>query len=93
MSDDTIALLETRGSRPPTFGETRLKNFVGIGRVVPHGDRSNIAKSASAEDNRSPVSPLRNNVVCKFVLGYNVGNNCWGDRALRLVSPPAKHIG
>ena len=71
MTEDPIAILETRCCRPPTVHEPVFQEFVGGWAMIPHGDRRDESESGRIET-QIRIAEREHNVVRVFVLSNDV---------------------
>jgi hypothetical protein len=91
MTYDSVSLLQARRSWLPAISNTRLKDLVCVGKMIPHGDRRDRAKSRGAEDESAPAEPRDDRIVREFVLNDHI--NDYGRMQARLLPTPLQNIG
>ena len=72
VSEDARSIDGVRGRRRPAGGQARRQELIGVGAVVPHGDRFEGAQSGRVEDEGTPAAPGEDDVVGIFVLHHDL---------------------
>jgi hypothetical protein len=64
-----VAVAQRTRRGPPTTGESRRQQLIGVRAMVPHGDRRDFALSGRLQNQcqSAPAPPRRNHVVSVFV--------------------------
>lgn len=84
VTEDAIALLESRRRRRPAARETAIEEIARRRLMIPHGDRRDRAHSRRVEHKDEPLAPRHDHIVGVFVLSDDLAN---GPRRLLCAQP------